>query len=499
MIRSKEHPSPKPPARSDSFCIKPWTNLFVREDGAASVCCMAADKTRDSLRGMSLPEIWNSSEVKQLRLDMLQGRKNPLCLKCYEVEDAGGQSLRRKNNDLDRARASIAEQTRSDGWLDAAHLISLELNLSNACNCRCRYCCPRRSTGWYKDFSLLSGSPDLPAALTATDDFQNLYGQLRCLLPNLHRIQFGGGEPLIADWHHEILEILLAGGKDDVHLSYITNFSNLTHGGKDVLDLWKRFRHVVVNASLDAPGRQGEYIRKGLDWDQVLQNRERLMRLCPHVIFCISPTLSVLNALCLPDFHRDWLEKGYLRPNKFDLGILFGPVEYRCQILPPHLKREAVASYRRHIEFLSRRYGPSAHRDISSFQNAVTFIQAKDLSCLLGRFSRTTQGLDAIRQERFAEVFPELAGLVAGPDPTGTGAVLASYADLLSLETLEPYERARTHLELALLHKQAGRPDDTAGEIAKALRQDGLPADSHQDIRREADRILKGLTPQPPA
>jgi len=494
MSRQKKDPLPKPPARSKTFCIMPWTNLFVREDGAASVCCLAADKTQDSLRGMALPEIWNSAEVKQLRLDMMQGRKNPLCLKCYEVEAAQAQSLRTKHNNADRAREEIVGQTRSDGWLDPKNLISLELNLSNACNCRCRYCCHRRSTGWYKDFALLSGRSELPAALAATDDFPGLYGQIQNLLPHLQRIRFGGGEPLVADWHYEILEILLAGGRDDVKLSCITNFSHLTHGGKDIVDLWKRFRHVVVNASLDAPGSRGEYIRKGLVWNQVLRNRERLMRECPHVIFCISPTLSVMNALGLPDFHRDWLEKGYLRPNKIDLGILFGPVEYRCQILPPHLKREAAASYRRHIEYLSRRYGPSAQRDISAFQNAVTFMQEKDLTCLIGRFRQTTRALDAIRNERFDEVFPELAGLAAGPQ-----ASLTSYAELLSLETLEPYERARTHLELALLHKQAGRPDDAAGEIAQALRQDGLPADSHQDLCREADRILKGLAPQPPA
>ena len=136
MSRPKKDPLRKSPSRSQVFCIRPWTNLFVREDGLASVCCMAADKTQDSLRGMSLPEIWNSAEVKQLRLDMLQERKNPLCLKCYEVEAAKAQSLRTKHNNADRAREKIIGQTRSDGWLDSKHLISLELNLSNACNCR---------------------------------------------------------------------------------------------------------------------------------------------------------------------------------------------------------------------------------------------------------------------------------------------------------------------------------------------------------------------------
>ncbi len=489
------------------FCVAPWRNLFVREDGLASVCCMATDQTKNSLWRMSLQETWNSPEIKQMRLNMLQGRKSLPCMKCYEVEAAGAESLRTEQNRTVESLADVAARTGCEGQVDRAHLISLELNLSNTCNYRCRYCNPRRSTAWHKDFMAVSNNNwGYPATLTATDDFPGLYEQIRAMLSHLQRISFAGGEPLISNWQHEILGILLAGGRPDVSISYTTNFSNLVHQGTDILELWKRFRHVSVMASLDAPEKRGEYIRKGQEWGQVIRNRERLMEACPHVVFGIAPTLSAMNAFCLPDFHRDWLEKGYLGPNSICIGTLFVPLEYRIQILPDHLKRKAVERYQEHAAYLHHRFGKLAERDISRFEDAVRFMRDKDLSCLIGRFRKKTRELDEIRKERFEEVFPELAELMDEPWASGAGPArgrpgadassedppvptaqqtqraVTSYRDLLSLDTLEPFQVAETHLEIGALYKRIGRLDDAVQEFLQVIKVHASPAESWMDL-----------------
>jgi len=468
---------------------------------------MATDQTKNSLREMSLQEIWNSSEVRQMRLNMLQGRKSLPCMKCYEIEAAGAGSLRTEQNRTMGHLTDIVARTGCDGWVDHFHMTSLELNLSNACNYRCRYCTPRRSTAWHKDFMAVSSNNwGFPTALTATDDFPGLYDQIRVMLPHLQRISFAGGEPLISNWQWEILDILLAGKRPDVELSYTTNFSNLVHQGTDILELWKRFQHVSVMASLDAPGKRGEYIRKGQEWDQVIRDRERLMQACPHVLFGIAPTLSVMNALCLPDFHRDWLEKGYLGPNSICIGTLFVPLEYRIQILPDHLKRKAVERFKEHIAYLSRRFGVRAERDMSRFEDAVSFMRNKDLSCLIGRFRKKTRELDEIRKERFEEVFPELAELMNEPWESGAGqapgrscsesvaatsampttqqvaGAIASYRDLLSLDTLQPFQVAEAHLEIGALYTRIGRLDDAVQEFLQVIRRHASPAESWMDL-----------------
>ena len=503
---------------SKVFCAAPWRNLFVREDGLTSACCMATDQTKNTLWKMSLRDIWNSTEIKQMRLNMLSGRKSLPCSKCYEVEGANAESLRTDQNRTVGNLAEIVARTGRDGSIDPANLTSLELNLSNTCNYRCRYCNPRRSTAWYKDFMTVSNNNwEFPTALTATDDFPGLYDQIRAMLPHLQRISFAGGEPLISNWHSEILEILLAGKRPDVALSYTTNFSNLTHQGADVLALWKRFQHVSVMASLDAPGRRGEYIRKGQEWGQVIRDRERLMRACPHVLFGIAPTLSVMNAFCLPDFHREWLEKGYLGPNSICIGTLFVPLEYRIQILPDHLKRKAVERYQEHIVYLSRRFGALADRDISRFEDAVSFMRNKDLSCLIGRFRKKTRELDEIRKERFEDVFPELAELMNAPWESGVGDALGrpgsesaqanpgvpaaqqtartiiSYRDLLSLDTLQPFQVAEAHLEIGTLYMRIGRLDDAVQEFLQVIRLHASPAESWMDLWGEVGLLCADM------
>ena len=174
-----------------------------------------------------------------------------------------------------------------------------------------------------------------------------------------------------------------------------------------MIDLWSRFRNVHVVASLDGSGRRGEYMRKGLSWDTVVANREEMLRRCPAVIFSISATVSIFNALHLPDFHREWVEKGYVDRDSFALNMLLEPAIYRMQVLPPALKRQVLESYRRHREtFLDA--GGSAALD---FAAAARLLQAQDCSELLPGFVAMTRSLDRLRGEDCREVFPELAEL----------------------------------------------------------------------------------------
>ena len=56
-----------------------------------------------------------------------------------------------------------------------------------------------------------------------------------------------------------------------------------------------------------------ELMRKGCDWDKIVNNRQRMLQVCPDVDFYISPTVSLMNVLHVPDFHKDWVEQGLLK------------------------------------------------------------------------------------------------------------------------------------------------------------------------------------------
>ena len=122
--------------------------------------------------------------------------------------------------------------------------------------------------------------------------------------------------------HYNILDELERRGRFDVRLIYNTNFTQTKLKDRVVFDYWRKFDSVAVGASLDAMGARAEYIRKGTVWDVVERNRAQMMSICPRVDFYISPTLSIMNALHIPDFHKAWVKKGYIKPQDLNINIL---------------------------------------------------------------------------------------------------------------------------------------------------------------------------------
>jgi uncharacterized protein (DUF2461 family) len=134
-----------------------------------------------------------------------------------------------------------------------------------------------------------------------------------------------------------------------------------------------------------------------------------MLAICPSVDFYISPTLSIMNAWHLPDFHRDWVEKGLLKPQDLNVNILQDPAYFRLDIAPPEYKAQLEEKYRRHLDWLSDR--DSLQRATQGFESAITFMNATDNTHMIDTFWRKTNELDAIRNENILDVIPELAAL----------------------------------------------------------------------------------------
>ena len=124
----------------------------------------------------------------------------------------------------------------------------------------------------------------------------------------------------------------------------------------------------------------------------------------------ISPTLSILNAKSLLDFHRQWVETGLIRPQDLNVNILQDPAYYRIDIATPEYKEELSTRYLNHIQWL-REVGDPLGRATQGFESAITFMNATDNSHLIPKFWEKTRQLDEIRNESLLSVIPELAVL----------------------------------------------------------------------------------------
>lgn len=400
------------PEASPVFCILPWVHMNVWPDGKVYPCCMA-DNSRPvgDLRRSSLAEAWNSEPMRRLRRNMLEGRPSPECSKCYELDKSGCSSLRRRANRDFARHAPRARQTRADGSAPGPLMAYLDVRFSNLCNFRCRTCCPELSSAWHADGQRLWGPIPRPALLTPTEDPQALWDQLEPLLPDLEEVYFAGGEPLLMEEHYRVLDRLIERRMFQVRLVYNTNFSTTTWRGRDVMESWDLFETVRVGASLDGMGPRGEYLRTGQSWERVLLNRERMFKACPRADFIVTSTLSLMNALHLPDFHEEWLRLGLVGPAGWHINMLLCPEEYRIQVLPPALRDQVLHRYTRHIEAVLEPLGEAGRDAAGQYRAALAFLDGEDRSAELPRLLARVRALDAIRGEDFRGVFPELASL----------------------------------------------------------------------------------------
>ena len=400
-------------SESKTFCIYPWIHLHAYPTGEAYPCCHSEMKYPvGNCKDNSLKEIWNSTEQRQLRKDMLTETPNSACGRCYEQEESGFFSGRKSANKHHGHHIDRVDATLEDGTVDQFEMTYWDIRFSNLCNLKCRSCGHIFSSSWYQDQAKLAGSDWAKhnrvlniAGRSKTD----MWEQLLPHLDYVEQIYFAGGEPLMMEEHYLILEELERRGRFDVRLIYNTNFTNVRLKDRTVFDYWRKFDSVAVCASLDAMGPRAEYIRKGTDWAVVEANRRQMLQECPTVDFYISPTLSIMNALHLPDFHRSWVEQGLIKPQDLNVNILQDPDYLRLDIAPAAYKQEIRQKFNEHLAWL--RPLDRLNRATVGFESAINFMDSTDNSKLIDRFWKKTLELDAIRNENILDIIPELKAL----------------------------------------------------------------------------------------
>ena len=395
--------------KSDIFCMIPWIHMHGFPDGRAYPCCLSeTDHPIGHFKKQTMEEVWNNTPYKTMRKNMLEEKSCKECTKCYEREQSGFFSMRNDANKNFGHHISLIDDTLEDGTYEDFKIRYYDVRFSNLCNFTCRTCGSWFSSSWYQEEKDLYGEREFPQIVFAGKDENDMWEQLQPHIPYLEQVYFAGGEPLIMEEHYRLIKELVKREMFHVKLIYNTNFSKLRLKDENVLDYWKLFDSVSVGASLDAMGSRAEYIRKGTKWDQIERNRESMMEKCPDVDFYVSSTVSLYNLLHISDFHRKWVEKGYIKASDWNINILQGPNRERIDVLPKYYKDQAKDKIEKHIEWLK----PQDHlnRATSGYQGILNFLNG-DRTELLGEFFKTNDLHDEYRKEQFESVFPEYKGL----------------------------------------------------------------------------------------
>jgi radical SAM protein with 4Fe4S-binding SPASM domain len=387
-------------APSDTFCILPWIHIYANPDGDVLPCCVADHrKPMGNLREQTIEEIWNDEEYKSMRQKMLKGEECSNCLGCYQQEEKGIESVRQSKNKKYEKFFSLIDNTNEDGSLIELSLKHFDIRWSNICNFKCRSCSSTYSSSWAKEDNDNGASKSIYIIAGGTNN-DKLYSQFKPHFKSIETFYFAGGEPLLTDKHYDILEHLISIGNTHVEIEYNTNLSSLRYKDKSIIDLWKHFSNVNINASIDSWGDRAEYIREGTNWNEIEKNIRTIQSEAPHVKLNTGSVISIFNIYTIPEF----LDSMCTLFNK----TTYSPFFYN--IINPHFFSADVIDDQFKEEILYKLSSVSYNRHImNQIEKVKTYVKNSNYNKnLRDELLKQNNYYDKIRNRNFIETFPEL-------------------------------------------------------------------------------------------
>lgn len=391
---------------TSTFCPLPWIHLASMPDGTVPLCCNSnhtkmqdiarnfVDGKRQILRlGQdSIDDIFNSDYFRDVRQTFLKDEVPVACQGCFDLEKQGIKSKRLLSlEEFYLTKDEAVEMTEADGRIDI-DFEYLEFRLGNACNLKCVTCNPNSSSLWIKEYRKMEEDLDFVSSYKnleqknfqwhESDDF---WADLKNYVGKVHYVYINGGEPLINKKHINFLSKL---DKNAV-IKYNTNSTIINDG---IIEMWSKFKKVIVNPSIDDIGDRNDYIRFGSNWDHVQKILEEIKSL-DFVEFSITQTISFYNVYYIKEFKNQMKELNL----HSHFNFLVMPDFLAAGIATDSMK-EAIL--KKHSD---EPYYADLQKYFALFE--TTSIETKKL--LLNKFLNYTKWLDQSRKMDFKKIFPE--------------------------------------------------------------------------------------------
>ena len=298
--------------KNKSICPYPFNHSYIGPLYERKLCCISDDV--NELKKTTLLEFWNSEKMKQVRLDMLEGKPIKECTKCYDFEKSNVESLRqlaaKDHQRFDIPLENIAE----DGTMLSGPTYFDHRTIH--CNFQCVSCGYHYSSShinlqkemWntHLDFVI-----DYYYERQAGLDIINALEKKEC-----SSIYWAGGEPFMSHMHWDVVEKMYELHKDDEYKEYIesilvhynTNLSKSVWKNKRIVNLIE-FYQPSIQASIDGTHETFEYCRDGGNWEETAKNWDEFYSaLNKNKQFGIA---SVLSSPVIMDIDRwfDFFEK----------------------------------------------------------------------------------------------------------------------------------------------------------------------------------------------
>ena len=427
---------------SSTMCLAKWNQVSLHlPTGLTNSCYHPPLHEIDATKLEDNPAILhNTAEKLNQRQQMLKGERPEGCSYCWKMEDTGEMSDRHYRSGEPWAMQDfkeIQQNPMDERWTPRY----VEVNFNNACNFKCSYCSPQFSTTWGKEIAVYGQYPTSPPH-NAPEHFQGrkrpiphkednpyvtaFWKWWPTLYKNLKHFRMTGGEPMMDNNTYKVFEYVIDNPKQDLHLNVTSNMCPPNNKLKNkYFDMVKKIcieekvEHFMQFVSVDAWGKQAEYIRNGLEFNRMWDNVDEFLDRIPvrnSVTFII--TYNNLSVTSLDKLLEGILElrkrhsKTYQRV-WFDIPLLRQPAWQQITLLPESYQ----AIHEANIEYMRKNSGEE--KGLHIFKDFEIQKMLRNLAYWRKNADTSTQNKknfyaffnehDRRRLTNFETVFPEMS------------------------------------------------------------------------------------------
>ena len=376
--------------KSNTYCVMPHIGMAIQNDSDFCCCNVNRESWKNGQHEVmfvykdQLKNSFKSYTRKIIAASLDRGIQHPSCTFCWDLEKSNQVSPRINFNTAFANIQPVSNQPRV-----------LIIKPGNTCNFACRMCNPATSTSWYADAYELTDkqitfgeyTKQFETIRNSFDKDKELWSQLESWLPSITYIDIYGGEPFLNPAMFNLLDKAIEFNLNkNITINIHTNCSIYN---KKYLDILLQFQKVNFNVSFDSYiHNQLSYIRHKIDPSVTFDNTIKFIKHfqhSDHVTLSCTCTITTLNVFYIDEIVKNL--KDILQIPIFENIVTTD--EYDIRHLPTSVKEILL------------------HRLQS--EKVKNFLTQTIPGCDIHwpRFCRITDKLDKIRQQSFAENFPD--------------------------------------------------------------------------------------------
>lgn len=385
--------------KTKGFCTRPFFHTYISQNGKALVCCNNLEHVYGNVNELSFDEVMskNNSRVTEFRRQFINADELPDS--CRLCKDDHGAIYKQQH--IDRTKKLLKKFDTVEDLINNEKIYTYDVRFSNICNLQCHYCGPASSSRIAARY-YNQGQHDRVLESISLNNSQQILDRFKSNINDVIEFYFAGGEPTVMKEHYDILDLCLESNRQDIVLSYNSNFTLLQNNKYNALDYWKKFRQVYINASIDAGWQQFEFIRDGGLWADVVENF-KLIRQHRHIRVSVTPVIAFWNIISFPRAYIYLVENNLMnRMHRSTFGAEILDHDFlKPAVLPRKIKDRVIEIYN------------TEYKKYPELRPLLRYLD-EDLTNLL---PKTKQYVDEICQRKrcnFVDLFPELKDVFDG-------------------------------------------------------------------------------------